>query len=224
VIVEGIYDQVSLEAVIPRLVVEGDVKFLFTKGDITTKNGVNTRNIKEIIHKEIRKFLNENHLVISDIVRIIHIVDTDGAFIPCDCIKHNQNENLLYLNDSIETSNVQNIIERNRIKTSLINKLISTPKLFGKEYEVYYVSRNLEHVLHDITDELENDAKNELANGFVDKYLDHPEDFIAFISDPIFAVEGSIKETWDFIKANTNSLKRFSNLHILFCDITENDA
>jgi len=213
-IVEGIVDQVSLEPVLPKLVVGRSVRFVITRGDITTDKTVTTQNIKRKLSNIVSSFLNSSRLIPSDILQVIHIVDTDGAFVPDDCIVANPNEKLLYLSDRIETQNTQGIIDRNEKKTRLLNMLISTPKIFNKQYDVYFFSRNIEHVLHDNDKELTSEEKMELANKFADLYHDTPSEFLSFISDPLIAVQGTKIETWDFIRQDTNSLKRYSNIHV----------
>ena len=49
----------------------------------------------------------------------------------------------------------------------------------------------------------------------------HDKKVILFLvegeSDAVsFAVEGNYKDTWNFIQQDTNSLKRYSNIHLLF--------
>lgn len=96
---------------------------------------------------------------------------------------------------------------------------IDTKKMLryaGINYTVYFLSRTLEHVLHNRIENLTDQDKTELSEAFDDSYADNLEGFLAFIADEVFAVKGDYKQTWDFIKQDTNSLKRYSNLHLLF--------
>lgn len=96
---------------------------------------------------------------------------------------------------------------------------IDTKKMLryaGINYTVYFLSRTLEHVLHNRIENLTDQDKTELSEAFDDSYADNLEGFLAFIADKVFAVKGDYKQTWDFIKQDTNSLKRYSNLHLLF--------
>ena len=219
IIVEGIEDQVSLEAVIPNLIVDSSVKFAITRGDITTDRTVTSQNIKRKLSGIVNDFLRSSHLKSSDILQIIHIADTDGAFIPDDCVVENTNERLLYLSDRIETLNPQGIKNRNEKKARILNMLIATSEIYRKKYDVYYFSRNLEHVLHNKDQELSREEKTRLADEFADQYYDRPQEFLSFISDPAIAVKGTKVETWDFIKEGTNSLKQYSNIHVFLQDL-----
>jgi len=42
------------------------------------------------------------------------------------------------------------------------------------------------------------------------------QQFIDFLHSPEIAVQGNYEETWTFIKADTNSLKRYTNFHLFF--------
>lgn len=42
------------------------------------------------------------------------------------------------------------------------------------------------------------------------------EHFIDFLKAPEIAVQGNYGETWNFIKADTNSLKRYTNFQLFF--------
>ena len=86
----------------------------------------------------------------------------------------------------------------------------------GINYTVYFLSRTLEHVLHNRIENLTDQDKTELPEAFDDSYADNLEGFLAFIADEVFAVKCDYKQTRDFIKQDTNSLKRYSNLHLLF--------
>ena len=222
-IVEGIIDQISLESVLPKLVIDRNVKFAITEGDMTTDRAVTTQNIKSKLVNIVISFLNSSRLRLSDILQIIHIIDTDGAFVPNDCVIENQNERLLYLSDRIETQNTQGIVNRNEQKVRIVNMLIATEKIYNKKYDVYFFSRNIEHVLHNIDRELSREEKLERAYKFADLYHENPTGFISFISDPSIVVQGTKRETWDFIRQNTNSLKRYSNIHVFLRELLENN-
>ena len=58
----------------------------------------------------------------------------------------------------------------------------------------------------------------------MDRYAGAEKEFIDFISDSEFAVDGRYRETWDFIKEDLNSLNRHCNLHLFFKDkMSSND-
>lgn len=55
-----------------------------------------------------------------------------------------------------------------------------------------------------------------MSDDFADKNEGKAEEFIAFLSDPAIAVAGTYQKTWDYIEEDKNSLKRCSNMHLLF--------
>ncbi len=83
-------------------------------------------------------------------------------------------------------------------------------------YAIYYLSRNMEHALHDIAEELSVDEKERKAREFQRRYKDDIAGFIAFLKSPSVASDGSYRDTWDYIRQGTNSLARGSNLHLVF--------
>ena len=80
---------------------------------------------------------------------------------------------------------------------------------------MFYMSCNLEHVLHNIQNAVDNEKVN-LAERLEDEYIDNPEEFVKFMSNSSFTVQGEYKETWEFIKKDLNSLNRYSNFHLFF--------
>lgn len=153
----------------------------------------------------------------SDILQIVHLIDTDGAFIPDNLVKARTEKGIQYFEDHIETGEVKYIQGRNQKKSSVVASLCSTGKMKSKiPYSIYYFSRNMEHVLHNVATELTDDQKIELADAFADRYEENPMDFVAFIESEEVAVPGGYTQTWTFIREGTNSLNRHSNLRILF--------
>lgn len=56
----------------------------------------------------------------------------------------------------------------------------------GYPYEIYYFSRNLEHVLHNISEDLSDEEKEDLAFETAMRYRETPEDFLKFLKDKDF--------------------------------------
>ena len=91
-----------------------------------------------------------------------------------------------------------------------------TSKINSIPYEMYYMSCNLEHVLHDKLEDISEDEKKELANKFADRFYEKEIEFIDFINNKDFKVLGDYKATWDFIKKDLNSVNRYSNFWLFF--------
>lgn len=65
----------------------------------------------------------------------------------------------------------------------------------GFPYEIYYFSRNMEHVLHDRAENLTDDEKEDLAFDIADQYTDQLEKFLEYLHDDGFYVCGTYKDT-----------------------------
>lgn len=147
---------------------------------------------------------------------IIHIVDTDGVYIPEIDIKEADVEKAQYYEDHIDVKNVKAIVNRNRRKVAILYKLRKTGKINGIPYRIYFNSCNLEHVLYDELKDFTDEEKQILSDDFADKYDGKVNEFIEFISDNQIAVPGTFQKTWDYIEKDRNSLNRHSNMHLIF--------
>ena len=81
---------------------------------------------------------------------------------------------------------------------------------------LYFNSCNLEHVLFDQLKDFTDMEKEEMSDDFAERYEGKVDEFIDFISDKSVAVEGNYRQTWKFIERDTNSLNRFTNMHLIF--------
>ncbi len=217
VIVEGPTDEDALSSVLKQIFSTVEVHFHVIHGDITTEDGISASNTKSYVAKRIMSEMKKYAYKDGDILKIVYLIDTDGAFIPDNLIKPRNKKGIQYFEDHIETGEVTYIQRRNQKKSSVVASLCSTGKMKTKiPYSIYYFSRNMEHVLHNVASELTSDQKVEMADAFADQYEKKPQDFITFIKSAEVAVEGNYTETWKFIREGTNSLNRHSNLRILF--------
>lgn len=213
-IVEGLSDKVSFEGQFVKFFSSFDVQVAVMRCDVTTE--VYSSEIKPYLNSRIEEFCSIEKVKKTDIKGIVHLVDTDGAFVSEDCVKQNTSDETEYTDKEILAKNRETLIEQNKKKSLVLKKLCSMRTLAGINYTVYFLSRTLEHVLHNRIENLTDQDKTELSEAFDDSYADNLEGFLAFIADEVFAVKGDYKQTWDFIKQDTNSLKRYSNLHLLF--------
>lgn len=216
-IVEGISDEMSLSLILSKLVQDNNVQFHVINQDITADFNSNCQNIIRKIDSQVKKFLDQNNgLKKTDIKQIIHLVDTDGAFIKEDCIvQDSKQEKTFYTSNSIITNKRDLIVKRNERKSSILNKLYQTSHIGRIEYNIYFFSCNLEHVLHNS----QNTAcgkKRAYSYDFVDKYVGEEKSFVDFLSNNNFTTKGDYKETWMFIKEDYNSLNRYCNFHLYF--------
>lgn len=144
VLVEGQTDQDTLAVVFTRLVENQDVEFEVIRTDLTAKEEMTAKYIEVAIEKEIEKYFRRNpYLEQGDILKVVQLIDTDGAFVPASMVRQSKNRLTEYHEDFIAAKDKDRLIRRN-------------------------------------------------------------------------SIQGGYRETWDFIMANRNSLKRHTNLLVFF--------
>lgn len=216
-IVEGITDEISLGHVLSRLI-ESDtsrVRFRLTECDITSKFGNSVQDMPKKICEEVNIFMNKYRYTKKDLLEVIHLVDIDGAFIDDSCIIEDcAADKPIYSLTNIYTNKVEMMKIRNRHKTQILNRLIGIGSLYSGTvpYRVYFLSSNLEHVLHDKINQTDEE-KLKLANEFEELYDVDSSAFINFLRQ--FDI-GDYQQSWDFIKEGVNSLNRNTNFYIYF--------
>ena len=215
-IVEGPSDEAALGTIMKEFFASNEVQFIVIHGDITLKDYVSVDNILAKINEQIDRIKSKYRYELKDFIKIIHITDTDGVYIPKVDVKNAEVEGIRYYKGHIETKNVDETIRRNERKGEILFKLRKTSKINGIPYRIYYNSCNLEHVLYGELQEFSDEEKEELSDDFAERYEGKVEEFVEFISDLTFVVPGTYQNTWDYIEKDRNSLNRNSNMHLLF--------
>ena len=215
VVVEGPSDENALGILLSEFFSSDSIKFVIIHGDITTQRDVTENNIISKIDEFVREMMEKYQYRDSDIKQIIHIVDTDGAFIPNDAVKESEIE-LRYDIDHIDTDHVGAIIARNKKKADLLFKLHRTGRIRGIPYRVYYNSRNLEHALYGILEDMTDEEKGDKADDFSDQYEGNLAGFIELITSEEISVPGTYQQTWNYIEKDCHSLERHTNMRIIF--------
>lgn len=215
-LVEGSTDSTSLGLVMSRLLENADVRFYILGGDICYRYHITNENAERSVLRFVNGFLQRYRLKKSDLLQIVHIIDTDGAFIPPERVIFGGKEHAAYKETSIETLSVDSLRSRNEMKTKAASALSKLSHVEKIPYALYYFSRNIEHVLHNRADSLSGREKRIFSENFENTYADHPEDFIRFMQSREVAVRGSYSKTWEYILRGTNSLKRGSNFALYF--------
>ena len=216
-IVEGTSDEVSFESILDTFFETYDVHVAVMHCDITIQNFPNPGEIKRKLYEQVELFCRIEKIGLGDIQKIIHLVDTDGTFVPDSyVVQQVSGKKLTYTESEILAPNTNGIRLRNKTKAAILRNLCSMKVLANIPYEVYYLSRTLEHVLHNKIEDLTDKEKENLSNAFDDRYAEDLQGFLSFIADKTFTVPGDYKATWEFIKQGTNSLNRYSNIHLLF--------
>lgn len=215
-IVEGPTDEDALSPVLKKLFQSSQVRFHVVHGDISTDFSVDSSNAVSTVNGHIKMEMDRYGFKRSDIIRVIHLIDTDGAFIPNANIVAGDVEKLQYEENRIVAKLAPQTIARNERKQRILRRLYPAKTIGGSAYTVYYFSRNLEHVLHNDSGNLTDEQKVDLADQFADTYSDNADGFVRFLTNSDFTVHGDYGETWNFIFDGTNSLHRHCNLHLLF--------
>lgn len=214
VIVEGPSDEVALGMALSQVYDKDFIYVHIMHGDITARRGVSSKNIVAKLGNEVTAYAKSQHYKASDFKQIIHIVDTDGAYIPDDNIMEKENYlDIQYENDGIYTNNKASVMTRNQQKRDNLYRLRSCGIIWTIPYSLYYMSCNLDHVLYDKKNSTDKDKEND-AYVFAKKYKGKVESFKEFICKSPFSVTGDYKGSWDYIEKDLNSVNRYTNLCI----------
>lgn len=219
VIVEGPSDQDALELLLNKIFDRDRVFVHVTYGDITSRAGNTPANILKKVQAEVGKYAKNNHFEKSHFKEIIHIIDTDGTYVSEDRVIEDETVGkTIYSPDSITARDKQSIVERNLSKRKNVDKLQTTPLIWGKiPYSVYYMSCNLDHVLYNKQNSSDEEKENDSFE-FARKYKSDTDGFKRFISASDFSVGGDYQSSWEYIKEGKHSLERHTNLGLCFPD------
>ena len=193
IIVEGPSDQEALGAVLSNLYPSDQIYLHIVHGDITTARNITADKIVAEIGKMVKQYAAQNHFKKSDFKEIVHITDTDGAFISAE--------------------NVVELLERDADEKVIYTTTeIGCSQIWDIPYHVFYMSCNLDHVLHNklgSTDE----EKEQDAYVFAKKYHRATKDFCDFMIHSDFSVVENYdyRSSWNYIKEELHSLERHSN-------------
>ena len=197
-------------------------------GDITSSEYVEPGNIEnKITNRFIKPAIRKEGLYPKKIAKIIQIVDLDGAYISNENIvpyssERREHEDYFY-NDNdnvIETKDVDSVIKRNERKRKNIEYLLSLSengiRIQSKTipYEIYFFSSNLDHFINYDANLKEN--KKYLADAFLRRYGINRNQFCNyFLNDKNSIGFLGYKESWERIKIESNSIKRYTNIDFL---------
>ena len=215
VIVEGPSDENAIGGVLKEFFASEEVQFAVVHGDITSDYSTTKENVVSRVSALIGTIKSKYGYKWGDFVKIIHIADTDGTFAK-NCIKEAEVKSIQYYEDHIEYFDISEVMKRNEHKSEIMFKLYTTGKVHNIPYRLFFNSCNLEHVLYNELKDFSDDEKEILSDEFAEKYEGKVCEFIDFISDKSVAVDGTYRETWKYIEKDKNSLKRHSNMHLIF--------
>lgn len=220
-VVEGEWDAESLAA-IKDMCAEMKVHFHKVGSDITSNMAYNRSNIVAQLTEHVRQYIGEAKIQPGSLVGIMHVMDTDGAYIPQENVLEDPEapeHGIIYGEDCMRCRYPQVTRWRNERKGQLMERLSGLPHLTLERrripYQCYYMSRNLEHVLYGNADNLTRKEKARLASGGEPWKIDPVKLEALFLSSDV-CVPGTYSETWNFIHEGMHSLERHSNMHFAF--------
>lgn len=246
IIVEGISDKNALkrlfedvygdEYTIQFKVIGCDITVQWPKhedNDPTPPNFSNERNIGLKLALVVREALEEyghakqGGLSPKDIHKIIHIIDTDGAFVDnCHIVEDRSlpEHIFIYSTTDIKAQKRHAPITRNKYKSATVRAMIKIDEISSIPYSVYFMSCNLDHVLYDEMN-LPKDGteKNRKARIIRKKFTGNPQGYLDYLKEVSFLSSYSYRESWIYIQKGLHSLNRHTNLGIQFSSFTGSD-
>ena len=115
-IVEGNSDKIALEKIFQKIYRNKNIIFKFTDGDITSDKEMTENKAVEAIYNKVNSYMKDKKLSKSDIWQIVHIFDTDGAYVPDTAVVKGENADFEYSVTQISCKNIQKVLERNKRK------------------------------------------------------------------------------------------------------------
>ena len=135
VIVEGPSEESALGSLLKEYFSSDETYFVVTHGDITSRNDVDATNVISKVMLAVDTDIGKYGYHWDDLVRIIHIADTDGAFTN-GCVVKADVENIQYFEDHIESANVIATERRNKNKADAMYKLCTTKIIHHIDYRL----------------------------------------------------------------------------------------
>ena len=213
-LVEGPSDDEALGVLLEKIFSSNTVFVHITHGDITSRPGINPSKILSEVGDLVKGYARSNHLSKTHFQEIIHITDTDGTYIPDEGIVEDLSAaKPIYTLNEIRTCNVNGIKNRNQIKGQCLTRLSTTQKIWDIPYHIYYMSCNLDHVLHNKQNSSDSEKERD-AISFAIRYRQNVSGFIQFISVSDFSVNTNYVDSWKYIKQGFHSLERHTNFGI----------
>lgn len=227
-LVEGKSDMSALERIFDVIYDKYEIEFKILHGDITADERIPIKDIEQLLLKQVDLYLqNHEEIEVTDILKVIQIIDTDGAFIPPEKVKQSSDGKTSYTDEYIFAKNRERLIARNIRKREIVYKLRKSQYMearvegtfYKMDYQVYFMSRNLEHALYGYEGDYTDEEKEDFAFEFTESFVDREGEFIKYLNHSDIMIEGDYQETWNYIFTGINSLHRGSNLHLIFKDI-----
>ena len=176
----------------------------------------------------------------NSIERIVHLTDTDGAYIPPENILKKEGAaikgDISYTEDYISSGSIDKVIQRNNHKRKNLAVLINPHPEKNKKpyqlnevpYHVFYMSCNIDHVFWGKEYMSIDGSEKWKKSGEFESMAQGATNTQEFLTETVFNPEyayqvdlnlddvENYEKSWEFIQQGTNSLKRFTNLNLFF--------
>lgn len=210
-LVEGISDKIALSLPFTCLLNKSYVIFRVMQGDCLNRS--DGRSL-QVVQGAVRDVMVKYNYRKSDFTHIIHIIDTDGSFIPDDRVYPAGKPGVEYFPDHIEAGEWEETILRHHRRKNMAQLLSQTEKVLGIPYDVYFMSRNLEHVTQNDPGKVSSGRKVSYAEKFADRFADDIFAFTDLLYKTGAAAQGDYARSWRDIMTGINSLKRRTNINL----------
>ena len=215
-VVEGQTDKDALERILKNIYRYKRVEFVITSGDVTTRSGITIQNVEKAIVDSAEKVLRYDKLRWEDVYQIIHIIDTDGCFIPDNDISEGDVPKYVYSNSGIVCKDRNACITRNKHKRELVEYLLKQESIHRTPYEMYYMSCNLDDALYGDKN-LSLAEKESKSFAFQDAFIGKEHAFIQYLeAEAVNGVPDSFTSSWRYIQKDLHSVERHTNFHLFF--------
>ena len=192
VIVEGPSDETALGVLLDKIYDSSTVFIKIWHGDITSAPGVIPSNIVSKIGDVITQYAASNHYNQVHFQEIIHIIDTDGTYVPEEnVVQDDLALDPIYTPTEIRTNNREDMLERNKRKGSNMDKLSNCKMIWSIPYRAFYMSSNLDHVLYGKQNSTDEEKEND-SYEFAKEYKNKIPEFIDFISASDFSSNNAL--------------------------------
>lgn len=215
-IVEGKSDKNALEHIFKAIYKHKSITFNFTRGDISSDEGITREKILDTIYGIVDAYMKERKISKKDVWQIVQIFDTDGTYVTESSIVEGETSNFLYSTTQISCKDTSKIVRRNEWKEEMMEYLLGISDIKGIPYKCYFMSSNLDHSLYN-KQNLTDEEKENYSNGFYELFQNNEKLFVDFLeSDVVNGCPNSFPASWRYIKQGAHSLERHTNLHIYF--------
>lgn len=198
-LIEGPTDNKTLLLPMKRLLPIVDIEHVFTDGDLCMKDGASIEKVQAELENKVQHFFAQNAFRRGQSAEVIHIIDLDDAFFP-------------------------QVSDRLRRKAEIVRELsqqhaIVVDPNMGTQlpYSLYYMSKNLEHVIHGERGPLSSSDKDQLALSFQRK-VSRDSSILLNVLKQSAAPGKSAEETWEYADhaGRHQNKEPLNNLMLLF--------